>query len=465
METSNAGSTVSAQMMNTSAKLLASDEKLQPLSASMKLEMYRALYVPQTSSIASSRKAPFGLSSEMERWSMNVPFEYMQTPVGLAKQFQRVLATLEASCGNPDTVEYVLSSFCQRMSDGHTLALLSKVVEFPVDSELTMIRFLEFLRSRRHTVTNSTEAVIANLERQLKAMEISSPILKTCGRIFTWTDRGSKLGTRDHVPNKGLYEDNIQQYTGKVNRREVSEPKSAIDDAVLNLYRLKYKATGVSVYFWTIKLSDDGLVIAKGFAETFEEAAGFLYKAFYRALTKKRAVDAMKMASGTQLVVMGNWITNEEYNAYPNKENLQIVHDACDDTRDDKAFVIGWPVLGRQKALVTIYKVQKARSYGELSPDNCVITLRSGFTLDASSDFYVYRAERNLQGEVMCCKCGQIASRFDFFDAVIVRGTGLMCGVCRDHFFDMGEISDDAFDTQDIIMPVDIQTDVSMSEE
>lgn len=459
METFGAGSIAARPMTITLADILNSQRKLQPLSESMKQAMLQGSFEMPTSSIGSLAKASFGWYSEMEKWLMKDPLAYMETPAGVAMQFQRITVMIDSCVGNPATAQSALQAFCQRMSNGPTLEALSKVVEFPVGSESAMILLLEYL-----LLHDGQPAAIQTLLRHLKAMEIQAPILEMCSRTFLWTDRGVRMAARDQIESKELYEEKIQHWSGKPTRVIKQEPKSLIDDGVLSIFLLKMKDTKLPVYYWILKLSEDGLVIAKGYAASLEAAAEQLYIAFYKALTKKRCVDAAMVQKGTQIVILGNWITNDEYMAYKHKANLQIVADASDDTRDDLIFVIGWPALGKQKALVEAHYVKKARNYGELTSDNVVIELRSGFVLNATHDFYVYRAEANILGEVMCMKCQKIGQMVHL-GCIHVRGRGLLCGPCIDHLMGEDQLDDDAFDLTDVILPSDIQTVALTSEE
>lgn len=454
METFSAGSTAAARTIFMSAGLLDSVRKLPKLSESMRAHSARSL-ATQTSLIGSLATELCGWSFEAERSLMNGQLEYMQTPAGLAEQFQRVLVMAKASSDSRDTVENALWAFCQRMCNGPTLEVLSKVTEFPPDSELTMIRFLERLRPLVRNQTNSTESkhaviVFNNITRHLKAMEIHSDFLEMCNRTFIWTERGVRMAAKDQLLNKSQIVGDVEQWTGKCARKERMEPKSAIDDAVLSIFKYKMKDTELPVFEFSIKLSEDGLVLRRGHASSLEEAADKVYRGFYSAMTKKKTVDASAIQSGTKLVVLGNWISNEQYMAYKNKSNLQVVSDASDDTREDRMFVIGYPALGKQKAVVEVFKVQKARNYGEQNAENVVIQLRSGFTLDATHDWYVLHVEQFVTGEIMCGKCQRVGG-VSYLGCVHVRGRGLLCGPCIDHLMENEGLEADTMDIQTIV--------------
>lgn len=452
METSSVGLTVAVRPIFVSAETLASASKSRNLFDAMKARLGRSCVSP-ISLIASSLAASCGLYYEMERSSMNDPFGYMATPAGLAEQFQRVAVMIEHNTDSRDTADNAFLAFCQRMCNGPTLAALSKVVEYPEGGELTMIRFLEHLRpfvQNQTDLTKHATIVFNNITRHLKAMEIPSDFLAMCNRAFIWTTRGIQMAAKNQLLNKSQVLGDVEQWTGKVARKERAEPKSAIDDGVLSIFKYKMKDTQLETFEWSIKLSEDGLVVRRGHAESLEGAADQVYRAFYSAMTKKKAVDASAVQPGTQLVILGNWITNEQYMAYPRKENLQIVSDASDDTRDDMLFVIGYPALGKQKAVVTAHRVRKARNYGEQNSDNVVIELRSGFTLDATQDWYVLKVERFIKGEVMCGKCQKVGDLYNL-GCVNVRGRGLLCGPCIDYLMENDQLESDAHDIQMIV--------------
>ncbi len=395
---------------------------------------------------------------------MSDPSVSKLTPVGVVRQFQQANEKAACSSASLETVEYALQDFCQRMCSGRTLEALGKVHAFPAGIEFVMIRFLAYLRQCTTVPTSLTatkQLVVQNITRHLKAMEIYTPFLKMCSRSFTWLNRGTSTPGHNQIPNAKNFHDEAVKWVGKAHRQVATEPKSLIDDGVLTIFSLKSKVFDTESFFWRLKLSEDGLIISAGFEPTQQLAADALYKAFYKALTKKRTVDASQVKEGTVLVILGNWITNDEYMAYKNKANLQIVSDASDDTRDDLMFVIGWPVLGKQKAKVTAYKVDKARTWGDANSENVVIKLRSGFTIDATLDWYVLHIEQFVLGEIMCQQCKMVGD-VQNMGCINVRGQGLLCGPCIDHLIDKGLVDDDAFDSMEIQIP---QTLVRTSEE
>ncbi len=217
-----------------------------------------------------------------------------------------------------------------------------------------------------------------------------------------------------------------------MSRPDNFEAKSALDSDDTKLDMYSFKCKNERCYCWRVTFKT--VILGTGIEAKKEVAAEAVYRCFYNALTRKKFADARTPHSNCEIVVFGNWITNQQFMDYPHKNNLTILADANEDDREnDNLFVIGYPVLGKQKATVRAWKVKKSSSWGELTPENCIVTLHSGFELNSTMDWYVKRPEHSVLGEVMCFKCHTIGVTSDL-DMRYVRGTGPLCAPCVDRF-------------------------------
>lgn len=327
-----------------------------------------------------------------------------------------------------------LLAFYQRISSGPTLEALCEVTAIEPDMALIMIPFLEY--ALQH---DSPKKLIATLLRLLKPMEIPSPFLhESIGRIFVWLDRGDRMAAKDHIPDKP--EGKVTEITGRASRKVKEEPEGPLDNpkATLHIYEYKRDVGGVLLNTWYWMIQHDKKKHG-GYADSREDAATKAYMAFYQHSTLIKFHAALMPRAGMKVVLMGNWITTQEYDDYKRKDMLEVIPDVVSDDREDtRMFVMGYASTRKDKVVVKAENVTKQRRVEQdnVHPQNHILTLESGVKLEGNMDWRVYRPELRVMGEVMCCKCFSTGDSHHM-NLVYVHGYGPRCGPCFDYMYEV----------------------------
>lgn len=378
----------------------------------------------------------------------------LHTDDGILLQFQRVVVMLEYATGN---ARPSLDAFCVRMYNIRTFEALARAEKLPVDTEYALLEFVTYTMAqdrRGEKFEALKHNAITNIARLLN-MEIKTPYLERApGRIFVWIDRGKRMAAKDNIPKESKPKGDVNEHTGRASRRVESDPQGPLDNPVATLHVYQWTEDGedkvpLQQFYWKIKFKgrEDG-----GFGPSFEGAVDLAYQAFYKHHTAEKFKAAMTPKPSRQIILLGSWMTNEEYKSHPHKSKLTVIPDVATDKRTEgQLYVLGsGGPLTKKMVLIKDASQRPKTAQGSANPEDWLITLESGVTLDGSLEWYVYKPEQLVKGEVSCVKCGN-AGIIPHLGARFVRGNiGMVCGPCLDHFTWHGEIAEDLFDSESV---------------
>lgn len=376
---------------------------------------------------------------------MSKQLESMQTPAGVVEQFRAIKDRFALPPVNPGFAHNVLYGFFQRICNGPTLEALCEVTAIEPDLASIMTQFLEHIIA---VGCRNREIVTKHILRLLKAMEIQSPFLEqSVGRIFVWLERGDRMAAENKVKAVGK----VKEITGRASRKDFHEQEGPLDNpkATLHIYEYKRDVSGIVLDAWAWELRH-GKDSVTGEAFDREDAATKVYKAFYRNSTMLKFNHALIPRGGINIVLLGNWITKEELDSCKRKDMLTHVSDAHTDERDDsRMFVLGFPSVTKEKVVVKARQVMKRSKVGQddINTQNHILVLESGLKLEGSLDWYVYKPELQVSGEVMCPQCESVGS-INHMNMCFVRGYGPRCGPCIERMIEEQNLDEGLVDMQ-----------------
>lgn len=292
-------------------------------------------------------------------------------------------------------------------------------------------------------------ALIAELFKpQGVDMKIESEYIDRLGRIFAWLDRGERMAAEDYLPHKP--KGKVREITGRASRKEKIEAEGPLDNphSTLHIFTFKRDIGGVDLecFYWQLR---HGNSRTGNYANSIEEAAECAVKHWYKATTAVKFVRARAPQGHHRVVLLGSWITNDEYQAYKRKDLLTVIPDAnSDDRTEERMFVLGYP-SNKSKVVLKARNISRLKGTvpENVDPQNYALTLESGLKIESSLDWYLFKPEDRVQGEVQCCNC-EIVGDKAMMDMLWVRGTGPVCGPCRDDLFDKNKLDDALFDQE-----------------
>lgn len=346
-----------------------------------------------------------------------------------------------------------LIAFFQRISNEEKIVeALNHFNAVTFELQQVLLQYYEWLMATMYG--HGRERNIAlQLQRLLNSMEIKTPFSHDAegnnilGRIFVWLDRGERMAAQGELPKECNAVGKVKEYTGRASRKEKEEPEGPLDNpkATMHIYEYKKKVGDVELTFFYWMLKWDKSKIGEE-TDTLEKAAEAVYRCFYKNMSKLKLDKALAPAHNKWVVLLGNWVTKADIDQLPRKDIVQVIPDVATDERDGLMFVLGYPNASKQKekVLPKDIRMTKAAHKGSINAMDFTLELKSGAKVIGSMDWYIYRPEDQIGGEIYC-PCCDSAGTLGSLGACHVRGQGLLCGPCIDYKMEHG-LDDSMFD-------------------
>ena len=348
---------------------------------------------------------------------MNPPSGYTATSAKLVATFRTMQEHVACSRGREELVSSALRSLFRRLNDSATLDVLGQLPSLPQDIQQITIQFLAYCL-RCSTETSRIEGL---LRRFMKINLLAGSILEGANRVFNWLEQNYPEALH-HQTSKPIK-------TWKGQSVLLGDGPSPLEGP-----NSECMITQAENFGWQVTAKTS--ILSYGFADSLEDAAESCYKAWYQHHTRAAFVKAKTPAAGRDIVLVGNNLSSQEYMAHAFGRLQSIVIAGTD--RDPLLFVLNWPSITKDKRVFRVAYTTKTQ-----------IELTTGAKLDLSHMglfFYMRKPEDHVgPSEFMCCKC-RILGTVNTLDLRYCQGHGPLCGPCRDHLCELGELSDTNFD-------------------
>ncbi len=212
-----------------------------------------------------------------------------------------------------------------------------------------------------------------------------------------------------------------QSWMGRVTLKRRDDTPFQLDGNGSEIYIYTQETMpGLLTYHWYIAASGSRHTLASGMAASLEYAAEEVYINYFELATRQQFVHANMPLAGREIVLLGNWV--------------ELGHPDTMYVEGDRAFVMDLPRVKGDKFLTTIKRAERVSGRSN-DPFNWIITTEENHVI-TGLDWYIYKPEQYLTGNVpLCCRmCRHVSPRA--FDVKWVRGTGAVCGPSRDHYSD-----------------------------
>ena len=372
----------------------------------------------------------------------------LKTREGIAEQFkamQKKMVFLDPYANVSDMME----AFFERMIRSDIGPALETFEDPPEGTDIVMLQFYRWLanHSDHPWLRNATgERCYLNLARLVKQMQLireDGPFTQM-NRFFIWTPQSTYFSVKLPVE----YEMKKTWYASASVRAGHSVEKTRMDNthsgqhAKLYITECNIKEMKLPTFAYSVEFGRK--ILGTGFKATQIEAAEAAYHLFYEALTAFKYGGALEPKEGKEVVIYGNWMSEDEYNKARNTKPFQYaVAVIKDDERNDQVFVIGLQRFTKEKITSRIKRIQRAgRPYMDSSSFSLDVTFENGAKLSASLDWKVVNPEQHIEGEVYCKQCKQLYGGIGSCDMRMVETVGPLCGPCRDHLQDNGHLDD-----------------------
>lgn len=167
--------------------------------------------------------------------------------------------------------------------------------------------------------------------------------------------------------------------------------------------------------------------------ETFEQATMYAARMFFTELTLYKYRQAMKPEVGKEIYIEGNWVEAKDAKGY---KTIQSDH------RTNKVFVLGYPLLEKEREVFTLQVVKKNRSrfvFNSLNSHDFDIQVQNEW-LRSSEDWGINNPGQYVLGDVMCNNCKNVGTVQSFMMRYH-RHMGPICCVCWDHHYEISDQS------------------------
>jgi hypothetical protein len=408
--------------------------ELQTLLASTSryiLKTAAQLYIKATYGTGSVRAESYGSFLATAGFSMKNMLEYMRTNAGVVEQFRVVQEMFPCKGVNTAPVPSALLSFFQRIHASGITHVYKEWESVPKDIELIMTQYWVWLR-------NSNLPIDEHLTELIRKMQIKrdDSILNKSHRVVLW----ERSGTYDPHNVDKFYKIN-KTWLGKSVAMATNDV-TTFDTSSIKLWLLDVtnKTVPVKAYVWCLFAGN--AFKGQGVKDNKEDACEELYHCFFDLMTKFKYREASLPLDGKEVVVYGNWLSEEEFLSKKMDKNKAI----RTDMRTMEVFCVGLPSLQKETYHTKIidYKITSRYAHSHL---DYLIEIEEGLEL-TSEHCRVYNTQRYVNGEVYCSSCKQLYESPVAGDVCEVRGYMPMCGPCRDELalkIDLESLVDPSF--------------------
>lgn len=370
-----------------------------------------------------------GSSSEMPKSSMSEQLESMRIDADTVQPFREMSEKLALWSFREGAVSPALARFFQRVTGPDMYSGLAKLESAPADTESIMTLYWEWSKA-------FNKPMLETLRRWMLAMKIQSEhsILNNGRRLFIWVKQ-----KRPRYMGRVEGGKVVEVWEGRVSASHPDVEHTQFDGNLseMQIARCTTNVPRIEFFHFTVRMNHHGFL--SGWRTKREDAAEDLYRYWYEKMTNTKFQQAEHLTASKKVVVLGKWVRADVYQ--PAKHT--IIPDAIEDIRTWDIFVTGGN--GQEKAFLDVVKVTR-NSRNERDKLGMTLEFPSGVKLTSSLDWYVYKPEQYVTGEVYCKQCGNIFASPIEMDMRFVQGLGPRCGPCRDYLEENGALDSSSYD-------------------